>query len=219
VIGGGVWMIPGFFDLLSGQVFGLRFGPLLGLYGLLMFALGLILTVAGYCLRDNASGETGRSRFTLRGKLNSQKVNPQRQPLGSSWLVGILLLAVFVFFLTRAHDPAPGRPETSAPMPQPVVATTNTPELSAPKPEPQVPQPEPVPFPEEVARQEAEQQRVEAERKREAEALRLLNEARSWQANGRIDTARTKYEELIERYEGTKAATEAKPLLDAMMGK
>lgn len=54
---------------------------------------------------------------------------------------------------------------------------------------------------------------------REAEALKLFNMARNYEANRRWETAIAKYEELIEVYKGTQAAEEAKPRLKALQSK
>ena len=54
---------------------------------------------------------------------------------------------------------------------------------------------------------------------REAEALKMFNMARNFEANRRWETAMAKYEELIEVYKGTQAAEEAKPRLKALQNK
>ncbi|GEM_PF-4286680 len=54
---------------------------------------------------------------------------------------------------------------------------------------------------------------------READALKMLNMARNFEANRRWETAMAKYEELIEVYKGTRAAEEAKPRLKALQSR
>lgn len=54
---------------------------------------------------------------------------------------------------------------------------------------------------------------------REAAARKLLNEAKNWEANERWETAVAKYEELIEVYQGTQVAEEAKLRLKALQSK
>ncbi|MEK7865908.1 MAG: hypothetical protein AAB434_04440 [Planctomycetota bacterium] len=54
---------------------------------------------------------------------------------------------------------------------------------------------------------------------REAEALKLFNKARNFEANRRWETATAMYEELIEVYKGTQAAEEAKPRLKALQNR
>lgn len=51
----------------------------------------------------------------------------------------------------------------------------------------------------------------------EAAAQGLLNEAANWEANGRVDTAKAYYEELIKVYKGTKAAEEGERRYNALV--
>lgn len=54
---------------------------------------------------------------------------------------------------------------------------------------------------------------------REAAARKLLGDAKNWEINHRPDTAKAKYEELIEVYKGTQAAEEGKACLKALQSK
>ena len=155
---------------------------------------------------------------------------------GVGGLIGLILLAFVGYFIwskVASSSPRPRESQPPAPReaqhafePAPSSTPPPAPEPLDPPPEPAKPPAEPQPSPEELARAGEDRRRQEEERKRqheedvrEAAALKLLNEAKSWASNGRTETAIAKYEQLIEVYKGTKAAEEAKPLLDALKRK
>ena len=158
----------------------------------------------------------------------------------SAGLLGLVVICLALWFVYSFKDqspvraPSPGASTASDPLVQAQQAVApaqpppapGEPAPKPPDPSADPPSPPPQPSPEEIAREEQGRSEREEENKKRAEidaretaGLRLLNEAKSWEANGRTETAKAKYEELIEVYKGTKAAEEGKQRLDALKRK